>query len=125
MKPSIKTLEAAFPGQGKQLRRILDADAATALTLTHVYPKVAEWYRMCYSKPKTLDLQFQLLDAELEGYGDEAIFKPGSHQPDAEYINLGDTYNTTLLYDHLAQRWMVTTYGDWIERQERKGRVYA
>lgn len=37
----------------------------------------------------------------------------------AEYINTGDTYNTTLLYDHTLDQFEVTTWGDWLEKFER------
>jgi hypothetical protein len=36
-----------------------------------------------------------------------------------EYLNSGDTYNATLLYDLDRGSWRVTTYGDMIEHHER------
>ena len=36
------------------------------------------------------------------------------------YVNTGDTYNTTLLYDTIKERFYVTTMGDFVEKNERK-----
>ncbi len=43
----------------------------------------------------------------------------------AEYANAGDAYACTVLYDVRTGRYLVTSYGDWIEREERNGRVVA
>jgi hypothetical protein len=39
----------------------------------------------------------------------------------ALYINSGDTYNATLLYDRDTRRVYCTTMGDFVESLERKG----
>lgn len=60
----------------------------------------------------------------LEGFGVECIAEGGANSPSdmygsdilAEYVNLGDTYTTTILYDYRAQRFYVTSYGDFVER---------
>lgn len=41
----------------------------------------------------------------------------------ALYLNTGDTYNTTLLYDVEEDRFYITTWGDWVEAEEARGRV--
>jgi hypothetical protein len=38
------------------------------------------------------------------------------------YVNMGDTYTTTLLYDTDNCTFHVTSRGDWVEQQENKGR---
>lgn len=37
-----------------------------------------------------------------------------------EYVNMGDSYSTTLLYDHHADRFRITSWGDMIEMWERR-----
>lgn len=65
------------------------------------------------------------LNEILDGYGVEVISEDTSNlEVHAEYINLGDTYTTTLLYDYTRQKWFVTSWGDWVEYQERQGIVY-
>lgn len=41
----------------------------------------------------------------------------------AIYINSGDTYNATLLYDRETNRIYCTTMGDFVEHLERKGEL--
>ncbi len=36
----------------------------------------------------------------------------------AAYVNVGDTYTATLLYDTQAGEFLVTSYGDWLEAYE-------
>ena len=36
-----------------------------------------------------------------------------------DYINCGDTYNTTILYDRIFDRLLVTTMGDYLEEIDR------
>lgn len=43
----------------------------------------------------------------------------------AKYANVGDSYACTVLYDVRTGRYLVTSYGDWIEREERNGRYVA
>lgn len=38
----------------------------------------------------------------------------------ALYVNTGDTYNPTLLYETETGRFRATTFGDWVERNTRK-----
>lgn len=38
----------------------------------------------------------------------------------AEYVNMGDTYVTTLIYDHHADRFRITSWGDMVEMWERR-----
>ena len=38
----------------------------------------------------------------------------------AEYVNMGDTYVSTLIYDHHADRFRITSWGDLLEIWERR-----
>ena len=41
-------------------------------------------------------------------------------QDGLSYVNMGDTYDTTLLYDHKTGRFSVGSWGDIVERQPRR-----
>lgn len=41
-----------------------------------------------------------------------------------EYLNTGETYQTTLLYDYHTQTYRVQSWGDCVEIQERNGRKF-
>jgi hypothetical protein len=38
-------------------------------------------------------------------------------QDGLSYVNMGDTYDTTLLYDHKTGRFSVGSWGDIVEKQ--------
>jgi hypothetical protein len=42
--------------------------------------------------------------------------KSGMGKVVAEYVNMGDTYNATILYNVKSQNFYVTTWGDFVER---------
>jgi hypothetical protein len=67
----------------------------------------------------------RIFDTEIEGYGVECIRSPyyeekyGDCCGDdccAEYVSMGDTYKTTILYDRRTGSIQITTWGDWYER---------
>jgi hypothetical protein len=62
----------------------------------------------------------------LGGHGVEAIRGEEHHVDNyhfdiiATYVNFGDTYVTTLLYDTEAHTFYLTSYGDWLEAWEQE-----
>lgn len=63
-------------------------------------------------------------DEILGGFGVEAVFEEGEYggDPAMTYINTGDTYNATIVYDVDEDELYVSTWGDWVEDAERQGR---
>jgi hypothetical protein len=115
---SQKALEEAFPGKGATLRALL-----TGQTKTRSFKSVTDWEAKCYNPPPRQARLEVAVNEVLEGYGTEAIFGASCTRPEAVYINLGDTYTTTLVYDYTRARWCLTSWGDWVERHERRGGV--
>ncbi len=77
---------------------------------------------------ESTDGVLKIADKILQGHGVEAIRAEGardSYYMDtvALYVNMGDTYAATLIYDVPRDRWWVTTWGDWLEAEERSGRL--
>lgn len=67
----------------------------------------------------------EMANTTLHGHGVEEISgfrnSPNNMMTVAYYVNMGDTYNATIIYDCLVDKFYVGTYGDWIEwRQENK-----
>jgi hypothetical protein len=62
----------------------------------------------------------------IQGFGVEVIRPPEGRTDDtmsyddvlAEYVNTGDTYNATILWDSAEQMFYLTTWGDWYEAWE-------
>lgn len=112
--PSIKSLEEAFPGKGKAMRRLLEsADAVRA------HPAAIERERECYHFPPLHDLRMHALNAEAETYGVEYIERYKGSSVSFEYLNTGDSYTTTLVR-FVDGRYRVSSWGDIVERGNYK-----
>jgi hypothetical protein len=64
----------------------------------------------------------------IHGYGVEAI--RGDYHVDnfhfdivATYVNTGDTYNPTIIYETENERFLLTDWGTWVEKNEKKYRI--
>ena len=106
--PSAKTLETAFPGKGKVLRRLLQSTEAV-----REHPAAIAYDKQCYHRPPVYLLRLYALNAETECYGIEH-----AHHATADvhcvgrcfdYLNTGDSYGTTIIrFDNGRYR-----VGDW------------
>lgn len=115
--PSCKTLMDAFRIDRTTARKIRgvmrgDIDPAT-------FPKTEAWIRQCYNMPSDTELQMSALNELIDGYGVEGLGE-GSwrerYTPPFEYINMGDTYNATIIRDNRNGKFFVGCYGDVVER---------
>ena len=61
-KPSIKTLERAFPGRGVYLRHLLDNTRAV-----NENPAVIEWADSCYHEPPTYEKRLCAINNAIDG----------------------------------------------------------
>jgi len=59
----------------------------------------------------------QAADKMMDGNGVERISGVGGG---LMYVNMGDTYDTTLIYDYKTNRFVVSSWGDIVERQPRR-----
>ena len=59
----------------------------------------------------------QAADKMMNGHGVERISGVGGG---LMYVNMGDTYDTTLIYDYKTNRFVVSSWGDIVERQPRR-----
>lgn len=109
-KPSLKALEKAFPGKGKELRAILTSD--DAVWNNHA---VIAWASQCYNAPSYMEARLCALDNVLEGYGVEYQAKGNNAKsPRFWYINMCDTYTTTIL--RINGHYRIGCWGDIVER---------
>lgn len=115
--PSKKRLLEAFP----------DCDPDKVLAIIHgtldpeTVPATADWVRQCYHRPRVHELKMHALNVLLEGHGVEGI-STRSGRGIASYVNMGDTYNATILHH---KDYVITTWGDFVETYERRhGEVF-
>lgn len=75
-------------------------------------------------QPDEADQLLEAANVVLHGYGVEAIRGMAEvprgyyHDIVALYVNMGEMYDNTILYETVAERFLVTTAGDWIEANE-------
>lgn len=112
---STKRLEQAFPGHGKEIRDLLAGNKDPA-----DYPAVQRWVAQCFHAPSTREQVAEALNEILGGFGVEGCRLTNGKA--CEYINRGDTYTTTLLFDYRTRTWKLTCWGDWVETNERRKR---
>ena len=89
--PSIKTLKLIFGDNAKKAKEI-------------------------FKTPKTYDLRMYALNMLAEGFGVESIESTQGEY--ASYLNMGDTYNITIVY--WRGNYRVQSIGDFVEVMERQ-----
>ncbi|MBT9176523.1 MAG: hypothetical protein DDT20_00842 [Firmicutes bacterium] len=108
--PSAKTLERAFPGCGRAVRRLLEsADAVRE------HPAAQALDRACYGAPGLAYMRLTACNAEAKTHGIEAVWRANDNIPAFEYLNTGDTYAPTLIR-WADGRYQVASWGDIVER---------
>jgi hypothetical protein len=92
------------------------------------FPRTCGWVQKCYHKPRLNEIALEALDELLKTYGVEAIHDERFHRPFdsyfgdivASYLNNGDTYATTIVLDHIDDRWRLMSWGDFVEGLDEK-----
>ena len=109
--PSIKTLQAETQDrdQAKTIRALLEKKLKTSN-----YQSVQDLERQCYHAPGYAYRLMTAINEIMGGYGVEAIFQ--GEEPRYEYINLGETYATTIMRNVATGRVFVSSWGDVVER---------
>ena len=103
----------------------------TAKELTDHYrldPKIAGKINALKKNARThneVDLALEEINRLIEGYGVEVVrgrpWVDHFYQDiNLLYVNMGDTYAPTVIYDTLKERFYITTWGDIIERQVKR-----
>ncbi len=88
------------------------------------FPATDKWASSCYHPLPAKDCKLSALNELLDGmHGVEAIREEGAwdrYYGDciAEYLNTGDSYAATILLDHARGKWMLTSWGDFVEARE-------
>ena len=109
--PSVKTLERAFPGKGRELRLILESPIAA-----RYHPAAVALAAQCHNPPTLTHSRMVALNAVAECHGVEyARAEEGGRSESFEYLNTGDTYTPTIIrFD--SGRYIVASWGDIVEK---------
>lgn len=96
------------------------------------HPAVVSWADQCHHDPREgsharQECLMHAFNAELNGCGVEAIrgrYVDRYYQDvQATYVNQGDTYAPTILHDHERGVFLLTTFGDWVEKYGERREV--
>jgi len=109
-KPSRKTLEVAFPGKGGELRNVIDGTVNPAK-----YDSVIKLCMRAYHHPTYDHMLMTAINEILEGHGIETVRPRYDKRASYDYINMGDTYNATILL-RSDGRLIVASWGDIVEQ---------
>ena len=114
--PSIKTiatrLEYLDEQQVKLVRGLIDC----SLDPLEVSFETRRWVDSCYHTPSEVELIMHAIDSVMNTHGVEAIYNAGDLHPTAVYCNTGETYDATVLYCYKIRRFLVTSWGDYYEK---------
>ena len=97
-------IQAAFTLSSAQEEALLEL-------LNHVWPKQRD-----NTEPKSI---LKVANGILDGFGVETVALDREAEPLCDYVNLGDTYTVTLLYDHYEGLFLLASWGDIVEETER------
>ena len=80
----------------------------------------------CYNMPNDLDIKMFAIDLLLQAFGIETINDENVYVNHywqnciALYINVGESYMHTIVYDTQEKEFILTTYADFIEKHEKR-----
>ena len=85
-----------------------------------IFASVDRWTRQCYNMPSIDEQTMEALNELLGGHGIEALRDKNlwdSYHGDVRftYVNMGDTYKTTIFYDCKRNRYMISSIGNIAE----------
>ena len=85
------------------------------------YEAVREWQDKCHNPPKDWQLKLCALNEILNESGVEEIAEDGKHL--ISYVNNGDTYAPTILYDVEKEEFFVSSWGDFLEEWQAENLI--
>lgn len=96
-RPSVKTLsQVVTPAEAKELRNMMEYAGPTSVL--RAASRMMDGFDVIYLNSRNDTMR----------------------TPDGlEFVNMGDTYNLTLVYDHNKGKYVVTTWGDIVEADAR------
>ena len=115
--PSIKTLCEGLDidkDKAKLIRALIKREQKTRDE--SLFPSTFKWVESCYHRPNWVERVLSCFNEILEGHGVEAIEGESFRFPLMAYVNLGETYQPTLLFCYKAQAFRVQSIGDYLER---------
>jgi hypothetical protein len=89
------------------------------------FKSVNHMRKQCYNPPNELDEKMEALNELIDGHGIESSRMEGYYKNHywsvciCIYVNQGESYAITIIYDVVNDRFEFTSWGDWIEAMEQ------
>lgn len=90
-----------------------------AAYLPDILIQLAQWHSHPWGRESTRrEIVMMAADEIIDGYGVEALGPDpyGPKAPPYTYVNMGDTYSATLIYERKGDRIFVGSWGDVVEK---------
>jgi hypothetical protein len=85
------------------------------------YDLVRDWCDRCYHEPKEYELKLEAVNVIMGENGVESLIEDG--KAIASYVNNGDTYKPTVVYDHEEQEFLITSWGEFLEEWQAENLI--
>ena len=91
-------------------------------TLMEIFPATYKWVRSWRSYSRNwqseVEVRMSMLNELIGGSGVESLSEDQGFQawPDYSYINMGDTYTTTIMFNYDTQKFFISDWGTIAER---------
>ena len=88
------------------------------------FASVEKMIAQCFHRPNAIDMILTAINEIIDGHGIEAVTMEDAYIDHyyfdivGLYINMGDTYNPTILFDTEDNEFTATTWGDFYEMKE-------
>jgi hypothetical protein len=90
-----------------------------------IFESVKQLRKQCFNPPDTITEKMEVINELINGFGVESIQVSEELYQDkywgnaiGVYVNLGDTYIPTIVYNVIDLEWEVISWGDYYERKE-------
>jgi len=106
--------------KAKQIRALIDGSLSP-----DKFPSVEKWIGECFNPPSRQEKVHLAINEILGGYGVEAIRdnRWDNHfymDIGLVYVNMGDAYTPTVCYDTRKDQWIVSSWGDSVEKDIKR-----
>jgi hypothetical protein len=85
------------------------------------YDLVRGWCDRYYNEPKEYELKLEAINVIVGESGVESLVEDGKHL--ASYVNNGDTYKPTILYDIEEGEFLVTSWGEFLKEWQKESLI--
>lgn len=117
--PSQKTIASRMSWLDEQQVKLVRGLIDGSLDPLIVSEQTLGWVTRCYNEPSEIEQIMHAIDSVMGTHGVEALYTgydSNLQHPTAVYCNTGETYNATVVYCYKTDRFLITSWGDYYEK---------